>query len=870
MPPATTIGIPARRAGRTASRELDAPRPRARGKFLERAGEKRYVRGVTYGGFAPNAAGEEFPERGTVSADFAAMAANGATTVRTYTCPPEWLLDEARSHGLDVMVGVAWETHVAVLDDARRADAVERRVREAVRSCAGHPAVLCYAVGNEIPAGIVRWHGPRRVERFIERLAGAVREEDPAALVTYVNFPSTEYLELPFLDLVCFNVFLEDEVALRRYLARLQTLAGDRPLILTEVGLDSRRNGLAAQAESLRWQVRTAFRGGCAGVVVFSWTDEWHRGGADVLDWEFGLTTRERKPKPALASVREAFAAAPVAGARDLPLVSVVVCTHNGARTLADCCEGLERLAYPRREVIVVDDGSTDDSAAIAAGYGFRVISTANGGLASARNVGLEAARGEIVAYIDDDARPDPHWLDYLVHALAESGSAGAGGPNLVPDDDALVAQCVARAPGNPRHVLIDDERAEHLPGCNMAFRRDALLAIGGFDPQFRVAGDDVDVCWRLLDQGRELAFSPAAVVWHRRRDSFRRFWRQQREYGRSEALLERKWPDRYNRVGHARWAGRLYGGAGSGVSRRRRTIDFGRHGTGDFQSGTRREGLGIATLSGLPEWYLALAGAAGAFALAWLCGIALLGAPLLGVTVGVLLAGAAVGAARAAFPATTRRGDLVRRRLLVFLLHLMQPLARLVGRVRAGLTPWREFASRPALPRPRAWALWSERWRPVAGWVDALADELRSRRVAVLHGGPTERWELEARGGGLGGVRVRLALEEHGQGRQVVRLQSWPRASRSMLALVAFVGVFGGCAAWYGNPLVGGILALLTIVFAAVCIRHCATAAGALRDAVTALAGTPSTARIQPERAAPAPARSAAAALGESGRHTS
>lgn len=85
----------------------DTSRPRARGKFLERDGQKRYVRGVTYGGFAPNAAGEEFPERETVAADLAAMAANGVTTVRTYTCPPVWLLDEARAHGLDVMVGIA-------------------------------------------------------------------------------------------------------------------------------------------------------------------------------------------------------------------------------------------------------------------------------------------------------------------------------------------------------------------------------------------------------------------------------------------------------------------------------------------------------------------------------------------------------------------------------------------------------------------------------------------------------------------------------------------------------------------------------------------------------------------------------------------
>jgi hypothetical protein len=104
------------------------------------------------------------------------------------------------------------------------------RVRSGVRECAGHPAVLAYAIGNEISASIVCWHGRRRVEKFLEELFRVAIEEDPDTLVTYVNYPSTEYLQLPFLDLVCFNVFLEAEEEFEAYLARLQTLAGNRPL----------------------------------------------------------------------------------------------------------------------------------------------------------------------------------------------------------------------------------------------------------------------------------------------------------------------------------------------------------------------------------------------------------------------------------------------------------------------------------------------------------------------------------------------------------------------------------------------------------------------------------------------------------------
>src|SRR6185295_6682008 len=147
---------------------------------------------------------------------------------------------------LRVMVGLPWEQHVAFLDEPARATDILRRVRDGARQCAGHPGLLCFAVGNEIPAGIVRWHGRRRIERFIRRLYDTVKAEDPQALVTYVNFPTTEYLETPFLDFVCFNVYLEARDRFEAYLARLQSIADERPLVMAEIGLDSRRNGESA------------------------------------------------------------------------------------------------------------------------------------------------------------------------------------------------------------------------------------------------------------------------------------------------------------------------------------------------------------------------------------------------------------------------------------------------------------------------------------------------------------------------------------------------------------------------------------------------------------------------------------------------
>ncbi|MEE9125878.1 MAG: glycoside hydrolase family 2 TIM barrel-domain containing protein, partial [Planctomycetota bacterium] len=307
--PRPAIADPGRRPQLRLARDH---RVQVRGKFLYADGQKFDVKGVTYGPFRPDESGCEYRDLATVDQDFGMMARSGFNAVRTYTVPPRWLLDVAWEHGLRVMVGVPWEQHVAFLDTRRIRRRVVQTVREAVRSCAGHPGVLCFTIGNEIPASIVRYHGPTTIERFLKRLYKVAKAEDPQALVTYVNYPTTEYLDLSFLDLVGFNVYLEEQEKLAAYLARLQNLAGELPLMMAEVGLDSIRNGETQQAESLTWQLRTSFQAGCAGAFVFAWTDEWHRGGYDIEDWAFGLTDRNRDRKPALAAVRDTLTTSPL------------------------------------------------------------------------------------------------------------------------------------------------------------------------------------------------------------------------------------------------------------------------------------------------------------------------------------------------------------------------------------------------------------------------------------------------------------------------------------------------------------------------------------------------------------------------------
>jgi len=799
-----------------------------RGKFLFEGARKFSVRGVTYGTFRPQPDDSEFPVADVVERDFALMAANGLNSVRTYTIPPRWLLDAATRHGLRVLVGVPVERHIGYLTDRKGAPDTAAIVRAGVGSCAGHPAVLAYAIGNEIPAATARWHGRRRVEHYLERLFRAAKAEDPTALVTYVNYPSTEYLHLPFLDFVCFNVFLENRAPLSAYLARLHHIAGERPLVLSEVGLDSLRNGEDAQARALDWQIRTSFAEGCAGLYVYAWTDEWYRSGEDVFDWRFGLTQRDRQPKPALASARAAFADTPFSHEVRWPRVSVVVCTYNGSRTIRECLNGLRELHYPDFEVIVVNDGSTDATPAIASEFDVRLISTENRGLSSARNTGWREATGEIVAYIDDDAYPDPDWLTHLAATFLRTADAGVGGPNISPPGDGPIAKCVALAPGNPVHVMLTDREAEHIPGCNMAFRRAALAAIGGFDEQFRVAGDDVDVCWALRERGWTLGFSPAAVVWHHRRNSLRAYWKQQVGYGRAEGLLERKWPEKYNATGQIAWAGRLYGTALLPAAPwRRGRIYHGIWGFAPFQRLYQAAPTWLGSLALAPEWYLPIA----ALAVVAVLGISWaplrLAIPLLALATLPLVIRAVI-AARVSFPRSrpTRR---IRQRLLTALLHLLHPLARLSGRL-----------SRPAATRRRmtwAWtgrvALWCECWRDPGERLNALERALRDMGAATLRGGEFERWDIEVRGGALGTARLLMAVEEQGGGRQLVRIRWWPSLAPAGAALTLLLGGLAVAAGTTGVWIPGGVFAAAALWCGWRAIAGCGSAAADLRRAI-------------------------------------
>lgn len=230
------------------------------------------------------------------------------------------------------------------------------------------------------------------------------------------------------------------------------------------------------------------------------------------------------------------------------PLVSVIVAARNAAPTLGACLASIARLDYPHVEVLVADDGSTDDTAAIARAAGARVVHAAGTGPAAARNLAVAASGGQVIAFTDADCEVPPDWLSVLVAALDRPGVASAGGGQIQvfgsgrdPRADAAIEAFFrlasfffeySRDGGTPRSVA-------HIASCNSAYRRDAFLEVGGFTPGL-FPGEDVDLDYRLRQRGYRAWFVPSVRVRHHRPGGWAGFMRMMRRYGRGQGVLIR------------------------------------------------------------------------------------------------------------------------------------------------------------------------------------------------------------------------------------------------------------------------------------------------------------------------------------------
>jgi len=736
----------------------------------------------------PDTDGFRYPSAGQIRADMAAIAQMGANTIRLYDRPTELLVQVAAEHGLRLLLDLNWPKHLDVYRNKElRAKSFDMASR-AMKEYAGWQNIAGVLLGNEIPADLVRWNGAAAIEDFIFEMYENCRREAPDVCLGFANYPTTEYLQFDFLDFVGFNVYLDEPETFRNYMVRLRHLYPHIPVLLSECGVDTKSIS-GADDGALGSCLRHAFESGIAGSYVFAWTDEWHTGGYDINQWAFGLVDKDRNPKPALEQVAEIFNCAPHCSSLPPERVSVVVATYNGGRTLRNCLVSLEQLHYPDYEVIVVNDGSTDDTAVILGDFPeVRVITQTNLGLSAARNSGIEAATGSIVAFTDSDCVADRDWLYNLVNYMNMHGVDGVGGPNLTPASDKLTHQAVALAPGHATHVLLSHDEAEHVPGCNMAFRRNALVRVGGFDPLFRKAGDDVDVIWRMQDAGLRIGFSTAAFVWHYRRPTMEAYLKQQRGYGEADALVMRKHPHRFNERGQSIWRGVIYPSAEVRPLFGRRAVRYGVFAAAGYQCVYERfAGTWPFYLTSL-EWWLAclVLAAAGAWVpLGWQ--LAFAGA-LLSLSVSAIrsaqnwpIGGRSVP--KMAFP-------------LIWLLWVVQPVARGGARYYHWLRTSRSMGIAPT-PRPahrghnwpRVLEYWSEEgtWRV---WVlNEIAARMASQNWLYSHNNDWEAWDLSVPVSWWFKVRVVTAEENNGGTKQMLRVR-FSIVPTSLLLLAATVGI--------------------------------------------------------------------------------
>src|SRR6266404_5408579 len=704
-------------------------RIRPRAKFFFEGEKKFFVKGVTYGPFKPDADGNYLGPPQQIDADVALMRRAGLNIIRIYHSPPRWFLDRCAAASLRVLVTLPWEKHIEFLRERSMRKQIVENVRAAVKARAGHPAIFGYLVGNEISSTMARWLGTRRVIEFVEELIQIGRAIDPDALFSYATYPPTEYLLPQNADFSCFNVYLHNQRDFEGYLLRLQNLTGEHPLILGEFGMDT----------------------------ILGRND----------------STLPHRPLP------------------KAPFVSVIVCSYNGGPTLASCLDSLGKLNYPEYEVILVDDGSTDDTSYIAAQFPWvRYIPQSNQGLSHARNTGAAAAKGEVFAYTDSDCMVDPDWLYYLIGTLVSGDYAGVGGPNVTPPAKNWIQACVAAAPGGPSHVLLTDVVAEHIPGCNMAFYRWAFEGVGGFDTEYRKAGDDVDFCWRIQQAGWVVAFSPTAIVWHYRRFTLRAFLKQQDGYGEAESLLRFKHLIFFGPTGAAKWRGQIYGTPRFSWFIDRPVIYHGIFGDGFFQSIYPRPQSDVAVYLGSVEW----------FALTiFLFGLGVF-LPVLRIVPYLMFGGTLCVALSYMVRARIEpKFDTVHARLLVLFLAFAQPLVRGFSRyftwLRFKRTPANVIRRHEHLPeRVRSRGSLSRRvfWREegrdrhyLLGAIFQLLDE-EGWRYSTDSG--WNEWDIQIYGNFWWSIALQTVTEYHGAGKCLtrVRLRSRLVTTTIILNLIA------------------------------------------------------------------------------------
>jgi len=221
------------------------------------------------------------------------------------------------------------------------------------------------------------------------------------------------------------------------------------------------------------------------------------------------------------------------------PYISVIVPAYNCSETITQCIESLLALNYSNYEIIIVDDGSTDDTYDICRSYDdrIRLIQTSNGGPSRAKNIGVKKAKGDIVAFTDSDCVAHEQWLNELNRGFSDDLVGGVGGNQVSPSDESHIGKTIHEtlsilgfATSYMKHYS-SMTTTQHNPSCNSAYRKKCFEEADGFDESLW-PGEDVDLDYRLMQSGYTLIRNPEALVGHYRPQSIPELSRMMRRYG--------------------------------------------------------------------------------------------------------------------------------------------------------------------------------------------------------------------------------------------------------------------------------------------------------------------------------------------------
>jgi glycosyltransferase involved in cell wall biosynthesis len=224
--------------------------------------------------------------------------------------------------------------------------------------------------------------------------------------------------------------------------------------------------------------------------------------------------------------------------------ISVIIPTKNSHNRIEACLKSLTNQSFKFYEIIIVDGHSTDDTIKIASNYPTRVFFEDGGTRASACNVGISYAEGEIVAFTDDDCVVPETWLEQIAMNFENRDVQVLGGPSLTPPGSTRLEKALgATYTQVVQLTALGNKSGKNVAGCNSAYRKNAIIEVGGFNERL-ITAEETDLHYRIYRKGGKIFYDPNLAVLHYRRANFRSFFKQFYRYGVGKGRMLREHPN--------------------------------------------------------------------------------------------------------------------------------------------------------------------------------------------------------------------------------------------------------------------------------------------------------------------------------------